>query len=848
MRKFFKIVIDLIAIAVGIISLVFNLTLPHTNNISCWIAGFSCWIAGLLCAVYLLYMLYLLVSKPKFDWHLIHGNFLFKVVAFVLLVPSLITLGYLYYNTRYNTVYSPKNLIYEDNLYTSENDEPDSLGVAKSNLFADPVFLRTHNLKVTDDSIIVQKGKLPESIISKQKDPSIFWTVYYHFIDPGNQHMTTSQSGRGWSALIAILGVFLLNGLLVSSIVGWIDSRKEKWLKGAVRYRWFLKLRNHYVIIGGNDIVIGIVKQIFEQIEAARNILKPYILIQTSRDVESFRRELFSTLTERQQQRIIIYYGSRISKIDIEDLCIGRAKEVYILGEDTRTDDIESYHDTMNMKCLDLMWKLYKNSAKGKKITNMLPGVQEYRKRLEACKTEEEIKTLRLKEDNMKMDVDWGNRPRLNCRVMFEYQTTFSVFQFFDLNEQMDTYLHFVPFNYYELWAQNVLINKYIEKEQLMANFQNGKYLPLEGIEGIKANDEKYVHLFIVGMSRMGVAMAIEAAHLSHYPNYEEKKIRTKITFIDKNAVEEKEFFMGRFKELFSLSHWRYGDINDNNDSVRWQMPHIPSDYEYLGGDFIDIEWEFINGGIESLAVQNYILASANPMARITIAICLPESNRSHAAALYLNKRIYESSSVLQVLAYNRYGDSIVKAINKGSSEYPFCGKLRSFGSEEDCIVCKHLEYSEEIGNHIANAYAKGEPRYAINPENSYSGKSNTANQWSNIYNGNTLWTKLRSIDLETFDNNIDILANVEHNRWNVEELLMNFRYLEENEQIEIKNGKRTKKELKKKMAHLDICSNAKLLEIDKGIQDYDIVLTKCLPAIYKDLLVTCHNKSTMQQ
>jgi RNase H-fold protein (predicted Holliday junction resolvase) len=59
-------------------------------------------------------------------------------------------------------------------------------------------------------------------------------------------------------------------------------------------------------------VVTGIIKQLISK--------NKYILIQTSRDVESFRRELFSNLTEEQQKLIIIYYGNRTSKEDIEKL------------------------------------------------------------------------------------------------------------------------------------------------------------------------------------------------------------------------------------------------------------------------------------------------------------------------------------------------------------------------------------------------------------------------------------------------------------------------------------------------------------------------------------------------
>lgn len=40
---------------------------------------------------------------------------------------------------------------------------------------------------------------------------------------------------------------------------------------------------------------------------------------------------------------------------------------------------------------------------------------------------------------------------------MFEYQTTFSVFQFYDIDENVDSFINFKPFNYYEVWAQSRL-------------------------------------------------------------------------------------------------------------------------------------------------------------------------------------------------------------------------------------------------------------------------------------------------------------------------------------------------------------------------------------------------------
>ena len=294
--------IDWVALVIGAAALLSNLCLPYDGCYRC-VCNVLCGVAGLSCLVYILYSIVLWCQRPRFDWHLINGYFLRKVCCLVLLMPSMLAgIGMLL------LVDSPKGLVYEENLYECGDDE------------------------------------LPCAIKCEQENPNIYWSTYYHFIDPGNQHMTTTKGGRAWAAVIAVFGIFLFNGLLVSSIIGYVDRRKEKWQKGEVRYKWFLKHYPHYVVIGGNDMVEGVVKQML------RN--KKFVLIQTTRDVEEFRRKLFGTLSKDEQKCIIIYYGSRTSEEDIKDLYIEKAEEVYILGEETRTDDLESYHDTMNMECL----------------------------------------------------------------------------------------------------------------------------------------------------------------------------------------------------------------------------------------------------------------------------------------------------------------------------------------------------------------------------------------------------------------------------------------------------------------------------------------------------------------
>lgn len=104
------------------------------------------------------------------------------------------------------------------------------------------------------------------------------------------------------------------------------------------------------------------------------------------------------------------------------------------------------------------------------------------------------------------------------------------------------------------------------------------------------------------------------------------------------------------------------------------------------------------------------------------------------------------------------------------------------------------------------------------------------------------MWTKLRSVEYKgstLFPQQITILSDVEHNRWNIEQLLMNFRPLTQEEQTDVINQKKDKEVLKGEMAHLNICSNKRLLELknaDVAARAYDEGLTTLLPDIYSQL------------
>jgi hypothetical protein len=678
---------------------------------------------------YYYYALYLwFLRKPEFDWHLINGAFLRKVFILVLLTPFIFTL---------------------------------------------------FNIKGTLHLVTV-----PNNIDPNNYSPLM--QVLYHFIDPGNLHVP-EKSPSYLVFFIAVLGVFLVNGLLVSSIVGWIDKRKTRWLSGEESYKRFLKREKHYVIIGGNEMVIATARQILEDGEKNRRI--PYVLIQTSQNVEEFRRRLFACLSLEMQKHVIIHYGDRDSQTDVDKLCINSAIELYIIGEDTQFNDKEKYyHDQMSMKCLNYIYHNIKYNTSFAKKDN----------------------------DN-----------RLVCYFMFEHQTISKVIQYSNIIEGIKHHINFKPFYYYEILAQRVLVCKELDSEV------EYEYLPLEGIKGIKKDDKDYVHLVIVGMTRMGTALATQAALMAHYPNFVTKGIRTKITLIDENADKEKNFYIDRYDRLFALSNWSYKEMvrsESGKDELKTVLTHTPTKHDYLGGDFLDVEWEFIQGTVAQLELQDYIEKSITEKTKMTIAICKDEPSRCLAAALNLEWRIYEKA--MQVLVYNRYDDALIKQL-KNEGKYgvssPFKNKIKAFGMASKCFRKNILEDSDKLAKEFHRVY--------MNDENAEIKK--LTDYWSNVYVSNTLWSKLRCVEIEKEEikaEDKEILVKVEHNRWNIEKLIMSFRHLTKEEQDIAKEDKEEKKRLKSEMAHLDICSNARLKEIDEGAISYDEDIVENLIRIKKKL------------
>lgn len=571
-----------------------------------------------------------------------------------------------------------------------------------------------------------------------------------------------------------IVGIVLVNGVLISFVVNWLSSRREKMGRGEARYNHFKK-GNFSVIIGGHNMSANLAAQLLSKPE------NEYVLIQTKRNAEMLRRELNAEISDRKLlEDVIIYAGDRTSWHELAELHLENANEVFILGENLILDGHD--HDTLNMKC----WHLINQNIK------------------------------QVREDDQKTP----------CHVMFEYLSTFNAFQTTDLFLEHSSTFTFIPFSIYESWAQKMIVGDLKD--------DNSMFTPLDSYAGIGFDTRRRVHLVVVGMSKMGMALALETARSAHYPNFLNDNLgnpRTLITVIDTDARRELLYMEGQHPALFNVARWRFveapdellpdskldiwniydsiEDINNKNNSrYPWHRPiedsadGSPYCGGFLGKNIVDVDFEFIQGDVAMPAVRKYLSeACADSNSATTIAICLPKSPEAIAAALYLPADVYDNAQ--EIWVQQTETGALVETISSGltgldTSRYR---KLRPFGMMDRCdymrldsALPKFVSYAyscQYAGKpfyrqyletpSVADMYAKAHADWLTISQGG--GKSAIAKRWSNRYCANTFTTKIRSFGLNAkarkeVDNTtvLEQMSCVEHNRWFVEQLLAGFR------------------------------------------------------------------------
>ena len=440
----------------------------------------------------------------------------------------------------------------------------------------------------------------------------------------------------------------------------------------------------------------------------------------------------------------------------------------------------------------------------------------------------------RLQEEAEKHDDSGGMR--LECYLVLNDSTSLWLLQTVGLPKEIEEKVDVFATTMEDLLAKTVFVK--------LPNIPSA--FPSLDRKPISRDCETTVHLVIVGFSAQTEALAINAALVAHYPNYcKNTRLRTRITIIDDDVYDGRDRLTQRYVHLFDNSYYRTIDLNDVNPQCYLHRPM----YEQTRKDFVDIEWEFVNGNARNDAIRQKLTEwSADSRQQLTIAICHPDFDRNYSESFSLPQAIYQNET--PVLCYTEGADIMRMATSSGTytSIYPF-GK--------ECCDIETLRVLKKLAQGVHYVYnhcfslAPEDPITAPSSidenikETLWKNVGSLVKQYSNIFNAMSLGTKMHSIGHTSDDwkayyaltmEEINILTEVEHNRWSVEELILGYRPANAEEMNLVEEDIAQKTNLRTQKVHYDLRAfdDLRVDNTGKNVNVYDIALTQGIPLIIK--------------
>lgn len=604
-------------------------------------------------------------------------------------------------------------------------------------------------------------------------------------LDPGAFVGSKAYGAVAFQLFVVLIGATLFTSFLIGAIGNLLSRRIESLTKGQYTYNF----EDHILIFGSSSVL----KNILDQID---NTEGRDIVIQTDRDAEQVRETIMSYTNEKNMKNIYVIFGNRTHLTSLDALHVAEAHSIYVIGEDD-----EPQHDGLNLKCWHLIADKCKDAA----------GVKE-------------------------------------CYLLLDRLTSHNVFSYRQESCSTDN-LRLNIVSAVENMAQGVLVSGEVKSP----NNPPLKYPALDR-GGIDKDSDISVHLIVVGMTQVAYAMATTAAHICHFPNFKTKGKKTKITFIQKDIKQELDFWMGHFDSLMDLS---YSELVSWDKEGRKNVVEMYPKPEYINPllsdykGFLDVEWEFIDAGVEDPNVREYIrecVKKDGVSEYLSFAFCGHEAEDNVAASLYLPKDVFEKNDI-PVYVYQpltRWVLATAKETDRYSNLYPFGMRTDCFDPQQERLLwAKRIKF-------IYDNEGKYDAMASLDKLNEgwYKKEGQYIMQQSNVYAANSVPVKFRSIGLDPAvrtsmtSDEVKDLAEIEHNRWNVERLLAGYSPvpfedrmtiiagLLSSDKAAVKLAKDEKNRLKKKLfKHADIAPYDELLNLSK---EYDINIVKNLLDVIK--------------
>ncbi len=278
------------------------------------------------------------------------------------------------------------------------------------------------------------------------------------------------------------------------------------------------------------------------------------------------------------------------------------------------------------------------------------------------------------------------------------------------------------------------------------------KRMPLDR-GGIRQDDPRQVHLVILGFGRMGQSVALRAAQLGHFANRQPLRI----SIIDQHAEQRKQALLFRYPNFEKTCRIEFNQLDMESLSVR----------QLLG------RW------------------CSDTTTAVSIAVCFDQDSLALEVALRMNAMLQATKVPMFVRMSSAAGFA---AVLQGGTTAP-APQVHAFGMLEDCCCDDLLEnkLNEDLAQAIHGDY-RVEKVEAIRRKSGDPAQEVSVRTWdeldeglkdSNRQQADHIDIKLHALGFERVDaadprpaverlgpDEIELLAEVEHNRWNAERWL----------------------------------------------------------------------------
>jgi hypothetical protein len=326
----------------------------------------------------------------------------------------------------------------------------------------------------------------------------------------------------------------------------------------------------------------------------------------------------------------------------------------------------------------------------------------------------------------------------IHCHVLLSEPSTSEVLWYLKAPEKATGHLLVDVFNEYEFMSEQLLVGT--------------DFLPT-----IREADNQRLHVVLIGTGPIAQAVAFAVANVCHYPNFKRTNLKTCITFVDEDCEKWVDRLVVSRMGLFRLSKYTYVDANGN------KVVHDP---ETVRGDYLDVEWNFVDSYCEGDLARNYIAGVASsPKERLVVCICKEDASKAISTLVHLPRAVYENADI--AVYWREANDDIIKRINE-SGMYGYVRIMGDIDEMKEFVHSRRVERGQRA-NYVRERHLNPETR---DTEEKMWYRLSEADKTAAIYCANALPLRKRCFSVTDDES---LLRDAEHRRWMMSMLLMGY-------------------------------------------------------------------------